>query len=384
MTSTEFVSLLNAPPENSIAIVACSKSKQNAGDLAKNLYTSALFKKSFRVANSITSRTFIISAKYGLIPDGKFIDWYDQRIDNLDKEQILNWRKLVESQVLDLPSDISTIYAFAGSAYIRHLEHVIQGRYIIVDFLEGLPLGKRLQQLSEYNDVLSRRDAIKVLYETIERKLQSGSVRSFSEFSDLNLPRKGLYIFIDPEERTVYSNKVPRIVRIGTHGVSLGSSSTLRTRLRAHYGLGTGSGNHRSSIFRLHVGSALIAKGHIENIPSWGKGQSAQKEIRDGEVDHELAVSAYLRRLLVLPIEIDDPSSSKSLRAQVEKTLIGIIAGDGGSIDPPSTSWLGNHSVNSTIRSSGLWNVQHVGCRPSPAEIDKSLRLLDMEPGALL
>src|SRR3546814_948865 len=41
-----------------------------------------------------------------------------------------------------------------------------------------------------------------------------------------------------------------RVVRIGTHALRAGATSTLRGRLRQHSGSHSGSGSHRGSIFR--------------------------------------------------------------------------------------------------------------------------------------
>jgi hypothetical protein len=45
-------------------------------------------------------------------------------------------------------------------------------------------------------------------------------------------------------------------------------------RLRTHLGTASG-GNHRSSVFRLHVGKALIRSGRFTDVPEWGATASA-------------------------------------------------------------------------------------------------------------
>jgi hypothetical protein len=76
----------------------------------------------------------------------------------------------------------------------------------------------------------------------------------------------------------------PKIMRIGTHAVSKGSSSSLWHRLKNHKGKEDLAGNHRGSIFRLHVGAALIKREGL-SCPSWGIGQSATDEIKALETD---------------------------------------------------------------------------------------------------
>src|SRR5262249_14219860 len=73
----------------------------------------------------------------------------------------------------------------------------------------------------------------------------------------LEWPARGVYFFAEPGELRRSASEVPRIVRIGTHAVSAGSKATLWGRLRTHRGGLSGSGNHRGSIFRQHVGAAL-------------------------------------------------------------------------------------------------------------------------------
>src|SRR5215207_7564170 len=77
-------------------------------------------------------------------------------------------------------------------------------------------------------------------------------------------PRRGVYFFTELGEFRSGPPNVLRIVRVGTHAVSAGSKSTLWGRLRAHRGGREGRGNHRGSIFRLHVGHALLARDQEE------------------------------------------------------------------------------------------------------------------------
>ena len=77
-------------------------------------------------------------------------------------------------------------------------------------------------------------------------------------------PRRGVYFFFETGEHRENCSS-PRVVRVGTHGLRP-SSSTLWGRLSQHRGSAgggfPGGGNHRGSIFRLHVGEALLATGN--------------------------------------------------------------------------------------------------------------------------
>ncbi|MEX2551954.1 MAG: hypothetical protein WD627_03005, partial [Actinomycetota bacterium] len=92
----------------------------------------------------------------------------------------------------------------------------------------------------------------------LERRV--GGKRTLGEcHGRMRWPARGVYFFFEPEERRS-SYGTMRVVRVGTHALTPGSSSTLWGRLRQHRGRGSGSGNHRGSIFRLHLGAALQAQ----------------------------------------------------------------------------------------------------------------------------
>lgn len=70
-----------------------------------------------------------------------------------------------------------------------------------------------------------------------------------------------------------------RITRVGTHAIRDGEESTLWGRLRNHRGTHSGGGNHRSLVFRRHVGMAMMnrSNGAISS-PSW----TASNPTREG------------------------------------------------------------------------------------------------------
>ena len=184
-------------------------------------------------------------------------------------------------------------------------------------------------------------------------------------------PSRGVYFFFEPSEFRSDSGRAPRVVRIGTHALGLGSHSTLRQRLGQHRGSLSGGGNHRGSIFRLLVGQALLAKGSLASCASWGvKGTAAKAstylgidrgQLVSGEAPVEQAVSAYLSSLPFLWVGVDDEPSPDSQRGFIERNVIGLLSNYGHAvIDPPSADWLGRASNRVRVLGSGLWNQQHV------------------------
>ena len=73
------------------------------------------------------------------------------------------------------------------------------------------------------------------------------------------LPINGIYFFYEIGETCIKANKgQKRIVRVGTHSVN----GNLRQRIYSHF-----RGNKNSSVFRKHLGGALIRR-RVQNDKS--------------------------------------------------------------------------------------------------------------------
>lgn len=146
-------------------------------------------------------------------------------------------------------------------------------------------------------NVTDRRQALDEFYEILtELEIEIGGKRYLSDCNGrMDWPLRGVYFFFEDEEYRE-DGVTPRVVRVGTHALTP-SASTLWGRLSAHKGnsKGTlpGGGNHRGSIFRLHVGTALLAResSFDDARKTWGVGSSANRTIREKEYDLERAVS---------------------------------------------------------------------------------------------
>jgi len=182
-------------------------------------------------------------------------------------------------------------------------------------------------------------------------------------------PHRGLYFFREPGEFRANRPSTYRIVRVGTHAVGAGAKSTLWGRLRTHRGGKSGAGNHRGSIFRLHVGAALLT-GVPTPLLSWGVGSNASRVVKDSERDHEKLVSSYLGRMRVLWLAIPDEPGPTSHRAVIERNSIAMLSNNLKPLDPPSASWIGRRSTRPEIASSGLWNLNYVRDRYDPGFLD--------------
>lgn len=106
------------------------------------------------------------------------------------------------------------------------------------------------------------RDIVR-LYETLGGVATPlGSVRCLKDcHGRMPWPSRGVFFFFEKGEARSTSGSGPRVVRVGTHALTSESQRSLWDRLRQHRGTAnTGGGNHRSSVFRLLVGDALIRR----------------------------------------------------------------------------------------------------------------------------
>ena len=147
---------------------------------------------------------------------------------------------------------------------------------------------------------MSRLDDLQRFYSllsALEERL-AGARRLTNCSGRMSWPKRGVYFFMEPGETRSHSGRGFRIVRIGTHALKPGSQATLWKRLSQHRGVArTGGGNHRGSIFRLIVGTALIGRDAID-CDSWDDRRgSASREVREREQPLERAVSEVIRNM---------------------------------------------------------------------------------------
>lgn len=219
-------------------------------------------------------------------------------------------------------------------------------------------------------DKMSRKQDIERFY-VILRSLQvKQGIRTLSEsHGHMGWPHRGIYFFFEHGELRENGQEL-RVVRVGTHAISTGSKTKLWSRLRGHKGTRIGGGNHRGSIFRLHVGSALIKRQGLE-CPTWGRGSSAKREIRTQEHPIEIKVSQIIGAMPFICLEADDLSGPQSIRAYLERNAIALLSNvNKEPIDPATKTWLGRNADREAIGKSGLWNVDHVEATYDPAFVE--------------
>jgi hypothetical protein len=346
---------------NFFALISCSKSKGGHRDIARDMYVSPLYRKSVQLTELWGVPFYILSAKYGLLHPDELIEPYEQTLKTATKKEKQDWAQRVDKQIRELSR--RKFILLAGDDYFAPLVEAGSGDPL--DYfapMRSLSLGTRLAFLNEAIKIERRRVAIKTAYELFEKMSRSQMPPRLSDLLATDLPTHGVYFFFDETEATRFSSIIPRLVRVGTHGVSAGSTATLRNRLRTHFGTRAGQGNHRASVFRLHIGRAIIERESLQaQFPDWGKGQSAPREITDREAALERRVSQYIGNLRVLAIPVLDSAGKSSMRATIERQFIAMFTEHLCALESADPNWLGRFSDKPNIRETGLWNVRDVG-----------------------
>jgi hypothetical protein len=192
-------------------------------------------------------------------------------------------------------------------------------------------------------------------------------------------PPQGLYFFYENGENR--GDVSGRVVRVGTHALTQTSKATLWGRLRQHRGQlngrDPGGGNHRASVFRRHVGAALIRRDSLPDdlLASWLDRHRLPGDRASQEADIERAVSRHIGAMPFLWLSVP----GRADRGYLESNSIALLSCLTGGPDQPSASWLGRHAERAEIRESGLWNVHHVSGHYEPAFLHRLARLVDLQ-----
>jgi cytoplasmic iron level regulating protein YaaA (DUF328/UPF0246 family) len=136
-----------------IALVACVSKKATMSRPARDLYTSAWFRKASSYAQQIADHWFILSAKHGLVPPNQVIAPYDETLNRMPAAQRRAWAKRV---LQDLRHEVHAgddIIILAGQRYREHLIDPLEAMGCKVHIpMCGLRIGEQLRWLNEHLD----------------------------------------------------------------------------------------------------------------------------------------------------------------------------------------------------------------------------------------
>ena len=198
-------------------------------------------------------------------------------------------------------------------------------------------------------------------------------------FDPESLPYNGLYFFYEKGEVWGHGGDQLGIVRVGTH-----KDGNFRSRMAEHFLLderkmdfdAESTAPHDRSIFRKHIGRALLNRDDDSYLEIWDKDFMVRRNIRKYGHLRNIAKEKKIER------EVTDILRKKfsfrfisvvgqRKRKDLEKRLIGTLAQC--NICHASKRWLGHHSPKKQIREYGLWLIQHLGAPEITPEDRKAL-----------
>lgn len=200
-------------------------------------------------------------------------------------------------------------------------------------------------------------------------------------FDLASLPNNGIYFFYEDGEHWGHGGRKPRVVRVGTH-----KDGNFRSRIAEHFLLDERRMNfdamkpapHERSIFRKHLGAALLNKHSDPYLAVWNNIDFTPRATRDQhghlrdivkEKAIESEITALLREHFFFRYVVVAQESLRMGISGIEKKLIGTVAQC--SECRSSHVWLGNQSPRPQIRGSGLWLIHHLKAPTlSPAEMN--------------
>jgi len=131
-----------------VVLISCVSKKLSYKSKAKDLYISTLFKLNFKYAKSLNpDKTFILSAKYGLLNPEQEIEPYNETLNTKSTQEIKNWAQKILSDLkkqTDLEND--EFIFLAGIKYRKFLISHIKNYKVP---LNGLTIGRQLSFLKK-------------------------------------------------------------------------------------------------------------------------------------------------------------------------------------------------------------------------------------------
>lgn len=132
-------------------LIPCGKRKREKSAPAKDLYTSALFKRHRAYAESLGAPWFILSAKHGLLHPDELVEPYNVTMNKMPKSAREDWSLRVQRQ-LDPHIELTgnTVVMTCGVNYQSGLLEWFQLRGVHVYLpLKGVGLFKQSARLKE-------------------------------------------------------------------------------------------------------------------------------------------------------------------------------------------------------------------------------------------
>lgn len=341
-----------------IALISCTSRKKAYKCPARDLYSeSPRFRSAYALAKLVADKIFILSAKYGLVPEEMIIEPYNETLKDKSALERRAWGEKVLNdlrKVSDLESD--EFIVLAGEVYHENLlPHLVHFWLPLKGKRQGewIPELERLVRLERESD---KAIVLHMLFNGLPR-LDWTMINQISY-------QNGIYIMFEKGESY---HGMDRIVRIGTHR----GQDRLLERLRDHFVKEDADG----SIFRKNIGRVLLQTALASYLQVWEIDMHNSENKRNYsylvneelETELEAKISRYLRDNITF---VCFPVDKEAERLRLEEGIIASL--NRHPSFGPSSNWLGLNSPIAEIASSGLWNRHGLQGKPlSDEELER-------------
>ena len=136
-----------------IHLLSCVSKKQRVAAPARDLYTSAWFRKARSFAESTEYPWFVLSAKHGLVHPDEVIAPYDLTLNSMPAPARRQWASRTLAQLEPHLQGVESVVFLAGQRYREFLEAPLRDRGLVVSVpMEGLRIGEQLRWLTRRLD----------------------------------------------------------------------------------------------------------------------------------------------------------------------------------------------------------------------------------------
>lgn len=139
--------------DTELYLVSCVKTKGPGPAPAKDLYTSAWFRKARAYVEKKARPWRILSAQYGLVHPERVIRPYEQTLKTMPVAERRAWAATVLAELGPSLADVGTVIFLAGQAYREFLAPALRDRGLTVLVpMAGLSQGRQLSWLGAHLD----------------------------------------------------------------------------------------------------------------------------------------------------------------------------------------------------------------------------------------
>jgi hypothetical protein len=141
-----------ASDRSTLYLVSCVSQKRSTRSRARDLYTSAWFKKARAYVEHTGAAWLVLSAEYGLLDPDTDVDPYERTLNTMPIAERRAWARRVLAQLANRAGQVERVVLFAGERYREFLMPALAELGIMVEVpLAGLRIGEQLSWFGSHD-----------------------------------------------------------------------------------------------------------------------------------------------------------------------------------------------------------------------------------------